>query len=212
MNVLVNLRGTNGSGKSTIAIQMLEKEKDNYQVICLNNNNRSPKITLFPGLGWLVLGTYFNKTGGLDTYKNNIDTENALNRVLYNYPKYDILMEGIISSTILSTYITLFNTVKDNIEQGVIPPRKIIIATFVTPLDICVDRVRARNDKEPNIKIMDSKRRSCIKNISLFKQAGFISIGLDSSNTPIERMLPNFLRTCNKYRKNIQRSKPSRNY
>ena len=70
-------------------------------------------ITVFPSYGWAALGTYFNKTGGLDTLKNNEITKMTLFAALDGFPEYDVLMEGIMASTIRSTYIDLFHEVED---------------------------------------------------------------------------------------------------
>jgi hypothetical protein len=196
---LVNIRGTNGAGKSTIPKSMLERDKM-YRVIGLGEDGKAPYITVFPSYLWVALGTYFNNTGGLDTYKNNDETKKALNYVLKNFPEYDILMEGIIASTIKSTYVNWFKRAESLMEREIITQRKIIIMNFIPPLDICLERVQHRNGFKPvNVKQIESKWNTVNRNVQYFQDKGFTSIKIDTSKCPREKMLINFIKTCEKY-------------
>ena len=127
--MIVNIRGCNGSGKSTIPMSMMELDPE-FEVIKLGVGKTgkpcSPALTVFHKLKWVALGTYFNKTGGMDTYANNADTKKALEYALEHYPDYDIVMEGVIASTIKSTYAELFQKLE---EEG----HQVLIMAFVPP-------------------------------------------------------------------------------
>lgn len=188
--ILVNIRGTNGSGKSTIPLSMMDDPK--LGVIGINNSKR-PYLTLFPTYGWVALGTYFNKTGGLDTYKNNEETRQAL-AWAWNYTDLDIVMEGIIASTIKSTYAELFKRYPT------------IIMSFLPPLEVCLDRVQQRNGgkpvKEDQIR---SKWNTVDRNVDYFKAQGFVSLRINTAKVTKDQMLASFLKTVEKYRREVNK-------
>ena len=105
MRMLVNLRGTNGSGKSTIPLQMKLWDLDTYEVIRPYQGKPKKILTVFPNYGWLALGDYNNQTGGLDKFPNKAFIEKVLNYALKKYPDYNIIMEGILTATTYSTYV-----------------------------------------------------------------------------------------------------------
>ena len=84
--LIVNLRGCNGSGKSTIPMGMMD---DPYmKTIYKHIPGRRSKLgiaTVFPSSGWVVLGTDFNKTGGMDCLPNNEVTQKAFWYILKKY-------------------------------------------------------------------------------------------------------------------------------
>ena len=187
MKVLVNIRGCNGAGKSTIPLSMMDDHR--MRIIGIGPNGSRPFMTMFPTYGWIALGTYFNKTGGLDTYKNNDETKRALDTALgFNM---DILMEGVIASTIKSTYSELFK----NLD------RKVIIMSFLPPFEVCLERIYERNGGKPiKEEQVLSKYRTVERNVEYFKQQGLTSLRINTAKVPRELMLPKFLKTVEKYR------------
>lgn len=192
--LLVNIRGTNGAGKSTIPISMMSDPR--LEIIQKPYKGKTYKVaTVFPSFGWVVLGSYLNKTGGLDTFPNNELTFKTLNWVLKKYPSYNILMEGIIASTTYSTYRDWFYEIQDKYPQT-----RIVLLFFIPPLETSIQRVYERNDgklvKEDVIKV---KHVKVSRDFEKFKHDGFCVKKIDTSKTPKDQMLTNFLRLCNKY-------------
>ena len=201
--MLVNIRGSNGAGKSTIPMAMLDDEK--LRVVGLGPEGKAPYLTIFPSYQWVALGTYYNKTGGLDTYKNNAMTAMALEEAWTKYPEYDVLMEGIIASTIKSTYKRLFDVYQEKVYVEEINPRKIIIMSFLPPVEVCINRVYLRNGgKAVNEKAIRSKWDTVDRNSRYFKEQGFTSLRINNANCPKEKMLLNFLNTVDKYRGGLE--------
>lgn len=196
--MIVNIRGCNGSGKSTIPMQMMELDPE-FEIIKLGIGKSgkpcNPAITVFHKLKWVALGTYFNKTGGMDTYSNNMETEMALDYALANYPEYDIVLEGVIASTIKSTYAKIFKNLEEDGYQ-------VLIMAFVPPLEVCLKRIQQRNGGKP-IKedLVAGKWRSVNSGVEYFRQAGLTCLRIDTSKCTKENMLRNFLRTVDKYRR-----------
>lgn len=199
MRVLVNIRGCNGAGKSTIPMSMMDDPEMYVHEITGSDGKKISAITVFPTYKWVALGTYFNKTGGLDTLKNNAVTKLTLFAALDGFPEYNVLMEGIMASTIRSTYIDLFREV-ERYYLDAEEPLKVIILSIIPPVDVAINRVYKRNGGKP-IKEEAVRRKWGIvtRNVSAFSEAGFTSLKVNSAKVPKKRMLSAFLKTVRKY-------------
>lgn len=194
MRVLVNIRGCNGAGKSTIPMSMMNDPDMWVHTIIDETGKKISAITVFPSYGWVALGTYFNKTGGMDTLKNNEITRRTLFIALKEFQDYNILMEGIMASTIRSTYVDLFHEVEQNW------PIRVIILNLLPPVEVAISRVYSRNGGKPiNEEAVRGKWETVAKNAKVFSDEGFISIRVDSSKVKKKNMLKAFLLTVKKY-------------
>lgn len=195
--VLVNIRGCNGSGKSTIPMSMMDDTEMFVQELLGSDGKKISALTVFPTYGWVALGTYFNKTGGLDTLKNNEITRMTLYAALDLFPEYDVLMEGIMASTIRSTYIDLFHEVEKE-YKGL----KVIIVSLLPPVEIAISRVYSRNGGKP-IKedAVRGKWDTVERNAKYFAEAGFDSVRVNSAKVKKSQMLRAFLKTVEKHRR-----------
>ena len=193
--VLVNVRGCNGSGKSTIPLSMLDDPEMFVDTLADSNGEKVISLTVFPTYGWVALGTYFNKTGGLDTVKCIAATEIGVHAALCLYPDYDVLMEGILCSTTFSSYAAMFHKVEA--AYGV----KVLILSLMPPVDVAISRVYARNGNKPiKEELIEAKWGMVYRSHQKFKKDGFCTVRVDSSRIPKGRMLPCFLKTMEKYR------------
>ena len=183
---LVNIRGCNGAGKSTVPIQMLMRDK---AVFILTHKGKD-RATVFPNFNFIAMGLYRTKTGGLDGYPNNATTLEIL-ELLHKIPM-NILMEGVISSTIFSTYAKLFT----EIEKRNDPKRKVIIINLLPPLEVCFERIKKRSpEKFEKIKKdqVESKWRTIQKNAKKFQEVGLTSLLVDNSKVKLEETVDWFL-------------------
>lgn len=179
---------------------MGDKDTSNYE-LGLGANGKSPYITVYPKLGWVALGTYHGKTGGMDTFKNNEATRLAFDYTWKNYPDYDIVMEGIIASTVKSTYAELFHDYESIMGTDYVE-RKIIILSLLPPVETCIARVYDRNGGKPiKEEQLEGKWRTVERNTLYFKERGFTSLKLNTSKYPREESLNVFLRLVDKYRR-----------
>lgn len=195
--MLVNIRGCNGAGKSTIPMSMMDDPEMFVQELLGSDGKKIGALTVFPTYGWVVLGTYFNKTGGLDTLKNNEITRMTLYAALDLFPEYDVLMEGIMASTIRSTYIDLFHEIEGN-YKGL----KVLIVSLLPPVEVAISRVYKRNGGKP-IKedAVRGKWETVERNAKYFADAGFDSIRVNSAKVKKSQMLGAFLKTVEKHRR-----------
>lgn len=191
MRTLVNIRGCNGAGKSTIPMSMMDDPAMYVHEIRGSDGKRMSAITVFPTYGWVALGTYFNKTGGMDTLRDNWTTRMTLYAALDGFPEYNVLMEGIMASTIRSTYIDLFQEVQDYYGDDL----TIMIISLLPPVEVAISRVYSRNGGKPiNEEAVRGKWETVARNVAAFGEAGFTSITLNTAKIPKERMLRVFLK------------------
>lgn len=191
MRTLVNIRGCNGAGKSTIPMSMMDDPEMYVHEIRGSDGKRISAITVFPTYGWVALGTYFNKTGGMDTLRDNWTTRMTLYAALDGFPEYNVLMEGIMASTIRSTYIDLFQEVQDYYGDDL----TIMIISLLPPVEVAISRVYSRNGGKPiNEEAVRGKWETVARNVAAFGEAGFTSITLNTAKIPKERMLRVFLK------------------
>ena len=193
--MLVNIRGCNGAGKSTIPMSMMDDPEMYVHEIMGSDGKRISAITVFPSYGWVALGTYFNKTGGMDTLRNNETTRMTLYAALDGFPEYNVLMEGIMASTIRSTYIDLFHEVEEYYDG-----LKVLIISLLPPVEVAISRVYSRNGGKPiNEEAVRGKWETVARNVSAFADAGFTSVRVDSSKVSKSKMLKAFLKTVRKH-------------
>ena len=197
--VLVNIRGCNGAGKSTIPLSMLDDPKLSESYIYSSDAKRVATITVFPTYGWVALGKYSNKCGGLDTIKSIDIVERALEYALISFPKYDIIMEGILCSTTYSSYADMYR--KAEKKYSVQP----IILSLMPPVEVCLARIQERNGGKP-IKedLVANKWGMVYRSHKKFKAAGFTTVRVNTEKVPKNKMQAAFLKTIEKYRRNYE--------
>lgn len=194
--LLVNIRGCNGSGKSTIPLSMMDDP--DLQVIEKPYKGKSRKIlTVLPNWGWVVLGSYHNKCGGLDGYPDTDMVKKGVWYALKHYPEYHILMEGVLPSTVFSTYASLFQEIQEKY-----PEREVIVLNLMPPVEECLRRIQERNGGKP-IKedLVRSKWATVAKNADKFSEAGILSLKWDNSkilpkygNIPMMKLMIRFIK------------------
>lgn len=187
MKLIVNVRGTNGAGKSTLPMTLMDDPK--MFVVTKPYRGRPTKIaTVFPSYGWVALGTYFNKTGGLDTFKNNEITKKAFWYILKKYPQYHLLLEGIISSTIFSTYFELFKG-----AEKLYSDRKIVVLWLNPDVEICLKRIQQRNGGKPiKEELVRNKSKMIARACKKMREGGIEVISWDNSGYKLSSKLKSY--------------------
>lgn len=186
---MVNVRGCNGAGKSTVPLSFLFNDPAVY----LLTYEGKDIATVFPTYGWVAMGRYRTKTGGLDGYKNGEQTRQML-QLLWCLP-FNIIMEGVIASTIYSTYADLFNEYKTHKIK-----REIGVMNLLPPFEVIKDRLEKRNGgKEIKWEQVESKYRTVKKNAQKFLEAGLISWEADNSGIERDETLGWFLEQVEEY-------------
>ena len=153
--------------------------------------------TVFPTYGWVALGSYHNKCGGLDGYVDTDMVKKGMWFALKKFPEYNILMEGVIPSTVYSTYEKLFHEVQEKY-----PERTVVVLNLLPPVYQCLKRIQKRNGgKAIKEDLVRSKWETVAKNARKFSEAGIISLEWDNSgiwpkfaSRPMIRHMENFLK------------------
>lgn len=199
---IVNIRGATASGKSSIPMSMLDDPK--MEIIWKPYKGRQKKIlTLFPSYGWMALGAYLIKTGGMDGFDDKILTAKAFWYALKHYPQYNLIMEGCICSTIFSTYADLFKEAQDKY-----PDADIQVVTLMPPIEECYKRVYARNGNKPIKKVrMEEKYKNSKRSHEKFVEAGFNAWAWDNTVITDEKLIHQLERKMDEHRKEYIRKK-----
>lgn len=177
MRKIVNIRGCNGSGKSSIPISMLDDPK--MYIIEKPWQGKMKKIaTVFPTYGWVAMGHYQCKTGGMDTLPDNtICMRKIFWYLLKHFPEYNLLMEGVLCCTVFNPYVKLFNEAMEKY-----PDTTVYVVSLLPSLQTCIDRVYKRNGgkkiKEDDV---GKKYQSTIRFAERFTQYGINSITWDNT-------------------------------
>lgn len=143
---VLNLRGTNGSGKSSIAHRLLELPHKEL-TLAWNPANSKPVIgyQVQMPLGVtivkvIVVGPYRTQCGGCDAIPTQDLVCAAVERAAELSPY--VFFEGLLVSGIYQRYYQLAKTVRKR-------RRKFVWAILQTPLEECLRRVYARNGGKP---------------------------------------------------------------
>lgn len=183
MRYILSIRGTNGSGKSTIPMSMMDDP--NMHIIIKPYQGKPTKIaTVFPTYDWVALGPYyFDKNGGADCLRDKIIIQKAFWYMLKNYPEYSLILEGMIPSHTFSTYFELFTAAEKKY-----PDLQTVILELTTPVETCLERIQHRNDGKPiNENNIISNYKSARSSCKKFEDSGVTVLRWNTiQNLPVE--------------------------
>lgn len=155
---IVQIKGTNGSGKTTIAKQLIALSGD-VEVI-RNTVNFTYDLTVLHDLKWIIIGKYdpTKRMGGCDAISKVDAVKAAIIDAIEEYPQYyGILFEGMMLSTIKTTFYDYLLMLQ---ADYAIEPRFIVLRTNI---DSCIQRIRQRGSmrdmtREQYLKYRDNIR------------------------------------------------------
>lgn len=187
----INLKGCNGSGKSTIPMQMISSEPNSVFLTAAIGDTKPCGIYV-PTTDTVILGTYMTACGGCDGLGNT----QIVKQLLVQLWKKDvhIIYEGVIVGDIRSTFYELmvgFNTVHE---------RNLSFCFMGTRLSECLKRIQVRNGgKEINEELVRGKYRNSQTQLRYYLEQGDIDCQvLDTKGTKAEcytrfmNIYPNF--------------------
>lgn len=151
-----NLRGTNGSGKTYVARQLIELSR--AQPILFKG--RKPQV--YKGIlfneDFYILGSYETQCGGCDTISSVAEVAELLRMLMTNSDdpgdfdlpslKGIVFFEGLMISHMLGTVGAM---------QAKLGKEQNVLAFLDTPLDVCIDRVKARRVERGDLREFDPK-------------------------------------------------------
>jgi len=198
---IVNIKGSNGSGKTTIVKQMLALEPDPIHIA---RKGEMCYATLIPEAGWVAVGRYDMdcKMGGCDGLKTvqlmkesilgaldaAVAFEQATGRGMFG-----VVFEGMMISTIKSTFYDFLL----GMEAPDVEPLFVIL--HASP-EGCIERIRNRGTMRKNLN-HDNIRSKCelvMRHAKTYDQKYVRYIDVD--NTPEADMLKAFAGRVGDYR------------
>lgn len=149
MSKIINIRGCNGSGKTTLVRGLLDYVNEAVFVAGIPAYKvqfRQPADTM------AILGSYENTCGGMDTVKTQLAARTAVEEAAAAY--HATVFEGILISTIYGPWAEVAQRLMDTGHEYV-------WAFLDTPLDVCLERIYARNGGKPiNEQLVRDKHRT----------------------------------------------------
>jgi hypothetical protein len=141
--MIINIRGTHGSGKSTIVKQIMDRY--NATAIIAEGSRKPEGYMMESCAGQLfVVGPYETACGGCDAIQ---PYSLIWPRVVDYAQRGHVLFEGALVS---SSY---GNIGRDSEVYGT----QFVFAFLDTPLEVCLDRIRKRREAKGNMKPLDPK-------------------------------------------------------
>ena len=133
--MIVKLHGTSGSGKTTVARGLMALAKPEFGVSTILSTKNKPEAYMFQlpdvDLPVFVLGPYINAIGGLDCVSDSADHI----RLLHSAAAHGhVFYEGLLGSEYYGEIGRQSERYGDDH----------IFAFLDTPVDLCVERVKAR--------------------------------------------------------------------
>lgn len=167
--IVVQIRGTSGSGKSYCAFNLLNK----LDGVKLMKDGKVQGYRLAPPNGGpdiYLVGKYETDCGGADTIKTQ---DELCNRVRRYAAKGSVVFEGLLAAHIYTRFSTLSRDLGG-----------MIWAYLDTPLSLCIERIEARRagrgvTKPLNTKNTVGKHRSIHTSSGKALQAGQLVVYLD---------------------------------
>lgn len=164
--MIINVRGTHGSGKSTIAKKFLQRyswvqlplsttrRPEAYRV-----KVRNLEIPLY------LIGSYENACGGADAIQPYSD---IMPRVLWYAKRGHVLFEGALVSSCHGSLIDSLDRVK----------AQVVIPFLDTPMEVCLERIAKRRAAKGNLtplnpKNTQSKFDFCQRSFTTLAERGF---------------------------------------
>jgi hypothetical protein len=170
--MIFNLRGTNGSGKSYVAHNLIGKSKASpFAWRGKRNKVEAYKGTLH-GKPLVILGSYATMCGGMDTITDIIQAAEIIVRYCDKHPI--VFYEGLFISHCLGTVGAATK------KYG----NRLVMAYLDTPLEVCLQRVHARRAERGNTKpfkeqnVIDDYQR-VEWNYAKAKREGFNVVDID---------------------------------
>jgi hypothetical protein len=150
--------------------------------------------TAMHDIGWAAIGRYppMSKMGGCDLMKSVDEIKTAILWTLGEHPDYYVVFEGMMVSTIKTTFYNYLMELRYRHPQ--IHPRFVILKTS---LDGCVNRIIGRGTMKPGLNTANiyNKAQSILAHAKTYDQKYVRYIDVESLE--LEEMLPAFLKAVN---------------
>lgn len=141
---VINLRGTSGSGKTSIVRNIL-----NHGRWVKWNDPSGKKVWGYINidLRWAIVGSYENTCSGCDTIRTQDETEQRIEQLLDW--GLNVIFEGLLISTLSSRWIKF--------SQRIAEKANTLFYYLDTPIEECLNRIQARRQAAGNTRPFNTK-------------------------------------------------------
>lgn len=182
---VINLKGCNGSGKSTIPLRMIQSDKQTV-LLTVSKDDKKPVATFCPTYGVVWLGTYLVKCGGCDSLGDTQVVKQLL-KLLWK-KNVHIAYEGVIVGDIRSTFYEIMQAFRE------VHPREVCFCFMGTPLKECLRRIQIRNGgKEINEDLVKGKYRNSVKQLRYYLEQGDVNCSVLNTHGTMQDVFKRFL-------------------
>lgn len=207
--MIINIRGTNGSGKTHLARQLIGKHAEPIDLVTYAAPTKKEPTRLKFVEGWgdagspdtfLAIGSYKQGCGGMDTVPSFELQQQAVGvaatwvkdgkPITGDAPEH-VVCEGVLASTVAGSWLEFFVNMTTN-------GHSVLIAYLDTPLELCLERITARQvaAKGEAREIKTDLVRDKIKAINATR-AKFDAAGIRTVSLRFDRALEDLLEAIN---------------
>ena len=177
---VIQIRGSNGAGKTTIAREVVKR--NNLEIQSINVNGRETFISTNKDHSIVVLGRYDKKTGGCDLYANTEHVKSTIMWVIVNLKPRLIIFEGMIYSLSYKFASEMSNFVKKyNYDY--------VALSLYTDPEVVLERIYKRNGgKSINEQLVLDKIKFVSNSHIKLVNNGYNSKMINTTNIKLEDM------------------------
>lgn len=201
--MIINIRGTNGSGKTHLARQLIGPNPFPIDLVEYPSPTKKEpnRVKFVEGWGvpnnFLAIGSYKQGCGGMDTIPSfDLQQQAVKTAVLWNKngrpiggdAPANIVCEGVLASTVAGSWLEFFSKLQST-WKGVVPERfQVLIAYLDTPLELCLERITARQiaakgeAREIKVDLVADKIKAINATRAKFDAAGIRTVSLRHDN------------------------------
>lgn len=157
-HIIINIRGTNGTGKTTLAKSLLESHpQEEIKLWQPATEDKPPRVIGYkiatPGIPTFLVGPYRITTGGCDAISSvcgDIKPFDYICELVSKFSKEgNVVFEGAIVATVTQRWIDLAKS---------LPHTHFIFGFMDTPLEKCLERVAKRREKRGDPRPLDPNK------------------------------------------------------
>lgn len=189
--MIINIRGTNGSGKTHLARQLIGPDAQPIDLVeySLPTVKDPDRVKWVEGWGTpgecVAIGSYKQGCGGMDTIPSFELQQSAVMKAAYwhvDLPGCDpehVICEGVLASTVAGSWLEFLSSPR-LARSG----HQVLIAYLDTPLELCLERIRARQiaakgeTREIKTDLVENKIKAINATRKRFDEAGIRTVTL----------------------------------
>jgi len=181
--MIINIRGTSGSGKTHTARSFMDYCSPDI-IVYGEEDKPVAHCVFWDMMPVYFIGSYANVCGGCD----NIQTQDMICSYVRHFSQFGhVIFEGLLMSHTFSRYAALW---KELTDYGI----PFVFAYMDTPLELCLERIRQRRLAKGNTKPLNTANtengfRTTWMTMDKFKAAGIDTIIIKHKKDPVQQII-----------------------